>query len=108
MATKSRGCAKCDYTGFAYAKIPCICQEAPPVVRANNPYDIDLSKLPSSGIITFDGRNKQEIILGDNVYVGDVMIGKCVAINADKTITVYLGRDMTCSVDPTDPGVTFR
>ena len=33
MKDKTKGCAKCDYTGFAYAKIPCECTKGQVLVK---------------------------------------------------------------------------
>ncbi len=66
---KDKGCEKCDYTGFAYAKIPCVCTEAPLKEK------IETKSGEISGVVAYEP--------GDTVYLFETAIG--VARTASKS-----------------------
>lgn len=83
---KNRGCEKCDYTGFSYAKIPCECQGLEPEPPKRG------VEIPVSGVFSFTNR-RPEIKVGDTVAIGDIVIGKALSpVDAGGVVSVAIRR----------------
>lgn len=80
MKSKSRGCKKCDYTGFAYAKIPCVCQETSSPAWNGK-------EIQASGVFN----EPPNIKAGDLVAIGDTVIGRALSpTEADGTVNIAI------------------
>ncbi len=78
MANKNNGCHKCDYTGFSYGKIPCVCSEAAPPEKK-----VGERETPVTGVVTYEP--------GDTVYLFEIPIGVAKsASQPDGTVEIAL------------------
>jgi hypothetical protein len=86
VLNKNRGCKKCDYTGFAYAKIPCVCQDKPSFVE-----DQPIKEICGVVPFYFTSNKLPEIKAGDLVAVGDTVIGRALSpTEADGTVNIAI------------------
>lgn len=111
------GCEKCDYTGFSFGKIPCVCTEKKPPADLDSGGDIDLDitkvrafvngipvdydidtqfKPDPPGDIYGCSSQKKEIQIGDPLWIGDAFIGRAFAkVDADGYVDILMYGDAT-------------